>query len=315
MKKNTESLLNISTIKKQYFMLFLCLVFACTNPPTTQDETREIPEETEANFSKRSLSEAFKKHWYDGKAELSIYNLQQLRYGELRSGTAEMIFVTEPFNPDLQVKADRPTSESLSVFKLNATRKFLTGIYPYSTMASSFFDLTNNAPPIKYNASIQEWCGHTFTQFNRKTDYHIQQYSYFEREADTAYNIAYALMEHGLMQQLRINPDQLPTGEQAVVPFLEYIRFKHIPVQAYEAELSLDSVEENMMKYRIAYSDIDRVLEIYFEKNFPHKITRWTETYDGNTTSASLNHSQRIDYWSKNKAADTILRNAFYNQP
>ncbi|MDT8347392.1 MAG: septum formation inhibitor Maf [Flavobacteriaceae bacterium] len=290
------------------------MVFACNNPQTTVQETTETSEEIAVDFPKRSLSEAFKKHWFDGNAELSVYQLRQLRYGELRSGTADMIFVTEPFNPKLQVKADRPNSESLSVFKLNATRKFLTGIYPYSTMVSSFVDLTHDAPPVKYTASIQEWCGQTFTQFNRGADYTIQQNSYFESEADTTYTIAHALMEHSLMQQIRINPEQLPTGEQAVVPFLEYIRFKHIPAQAYEAELSIDSAEENLMKYRIAYNDINRVVDIYYEKQFPHKILRWTETYDEQTTSATLNHSQRIDYWSKNKAADTILRKAFYDQ-
>ena len=40
----------------------------------------------------------FWKHWGDGKAELDRYALTQPRYGELRQGTAVLIFVTEDFS-------------------------------------------------------------------------------------------------------------------------------------------------------------------------------------------------------------------------
>ena len=83
-------------------------------------------------IQKRQLSTAFKKYWYAGKAEITSYKLEQARYGELRNGKAVLIYVTEPFSADKQVKADQNAPSNISVLKLNSTKKFLTGIYPYS---------------------------------------------------------------------------------------------------------------------------------------------------------------------------------------
>ena len=49
-----------------------------------------------------------------------------------------LIFVTEDFSASKQVKLDRPEkvpSDAVKVLKLNATRKFNTGIYPYSILS------------------------------------------------------------------------------------------------------------------------------------------------------------------------------------
>ncbi|MGB2691994.1 MAG: septum formation inhibitor Maf, partial [Thermodesulfobacteriota bacterium] len=43
-------------------------------------------------------SEEFKAYWYDGKAEITSYKLEQARYGELHEGYAVMVFVTEDFS-------------------------------------------------------------------------------------------------------------------------------------------------------------------------------------------------------------------------
>ena len=82
-----------------------------------------------------SAPERFGRYWYQGKAELTRYELRQARYGEIHSGEAVLIFVTEPFLPDRQVKLERADpSKGVTVLKLNAVRKFFTGIYPYSLM-------------------------------------------------------------------------------------------------------------------------------------------------------------------------------------
>ena len=87
----------------------------------------------------RDISQQFKEYWYAGKAEISSYKLEQARYGELRNGTAALIFVTEDFLPEVQVKADRQNETNIPVLKVNATKNFNTGIYPYSVMTSTFY--------------------------------------------------------------------------------------------------------------------------------------------------------------------------------
>jgi hypothetical protein len=46
------------------------------------------------------------------------------------------------------------------VLKLNAVRKFQTGIYDYSVLTSTFARTAAGFPVAKLSFSIQEWCGH-----------------------------------------------------------------------------------------------------------------------------------------------------------
>src|SRR5947208_4024310 len=78
-------------------------------------------------------AQKFKEYWYKGKAELDRYSLTQARYGQTHEGEAVLIFVTEPFLKDKQVKYEHGVSkERLNVLKLNFTKRFFTGIYPYT---------------------------------------------------------------------------------------------------------------------------------------------------------------------------------------
>ena len=45
-------------------------------------------------------------YWYQGKAELSTYDVEQERYGEMRKAEQVNIFVTEDFSKSKQVKLD-----------------------------------------------------------------------------------------------------------------------------------------------------------------------------------------------------------------
>ena len=50
--------------------------------------------------------EEFSNYWYDGKAEISSYQLEIPRYREDREGTATLIYVTENFLAESQVKLE-----------------------------------------------------------------------------------------------------------------------------------------------------------------------------------------------------------------
>ncbi|NJO02264.1 MAG: hypothetical protein HC880_11765 [Bacteroidia bacterium] len=136
------------------------------------------------------LSPEFKDYWYQGKAEVSSYELEQSHYGEVHPGEAILIFVTEDFSKAAQIKLDYPDeagSDAVSVLKLNLVKKFQTGIYDYSILQSTFtpVDVQNHPNTLKVTTSTQEWCGHTFTQLNwQKGKYKLQSHSYFESEGD-----------------------------------------------------------------------------------------------------------------------------------
>ena len=122
----------------------------------------------EALLPERTLSEEFKGYWFNGEAEITSYKLDQSRYGESREGTAVLIYVTEEFLPEAQVKASTKSDKTIPILKMNATKNFNTGIYPYSIMQSTFYPISNNQHAIKVSSSIQEWCGHVFTQIENR---------------------------------------------------------------------------------------------------------------------------------------------------
>ena len=283
-----------------------------------------------ANNNKANpTAEAFSKLWYAGKAEITSYSLQQARYGEIRDGEATLIFVTEDFLKDKLVKPDNPQNHAnkVSILKLNMTKKFNTGIYPYSMMLSVFKPITNDGKEnaLKVNSSCQEWCGHTFSQLQLKgKNYQWQLHSYFEKEVEQDSQLDKALLEDELWNHIRINPATLPIGKLKVIPGLLWQRLSHTNIQLMDAELTLgdaDTLQPNatsLKKYSINYPGINRILIIYFNKSFPHEIAGWQETYpDGFgenkkmlNTIAVKKTTIWLDYWKHNKNSDSIYRDS-----
>ena len=150
----------------QFLLLCSVILFlnSCRESKTETSETLAISEsETEVLAPKITLSKEFNDYWYNGEAEITSYKLEQARYGEMRDGKAVLVFVTEDFLPEVQVKADNYSKANTPILKLNATKNFNTGIYPYSIMQSTFYPVANNQHALKISASVQEWCGHVYT--------------------------------------------------------------------------------------------------------------------------------------------------------
>lgn len=261
--------------------------------------------------SAQPLSDEFKAYWFDNTAEISSYTLEQARYGEIRNGNAILIFVTEPFLKEEQVKADQLTNTNIPVLKLNATKNFHTGIYPYSIMQSVFYPLANNQHALKISASVQEWCGHVYTQLNNRSEFEVTSHSYFEGEADESFNLEKAIVENELWTQLRINPKSLPTGDLEIIPSFEFLRLRHIPLKAYAA-----SAELKPGLYTIIYEDLNRSLSITFNPQFPYEITSWEESFISGTgdsakmltTKATQIKTIKSDYWNKTSNDDFSMR-------
>ena len=264
----------------------------------------------------KPLSSEFKSYWYAGDAEITSYKLEQARYGEIRDGQAVLVYVTEPFLAKDQVKADRNNSDNISVLKLNSTKNYLTGIYPYSIMTSTFYPVADNQHAVKVSNSVQEWCGHVYSQLNNREDYEVISHSYFEGEADQDFNLPKSWLENEIWTKIRINPMELPQGEIEIIPSLEYIRTGHKPFKAYSASASLIHDGE-MSTYTLDYPGLGRSLSIQFASEFPYSIEGWTETFKSGygpnarilTSKATKNKVLKTPYWRQNGTEDEVLRN------
>ena len=290
----------------------LILAFSCKKETQELKQIKAALRPTdETIMSAQPLSDEFKAYWYANAAEISAYTLEQARYGEIRQGNAVLVFVTEPFLKQEQVKAEQSSPTTIPVLKLNATKNFNTGIYPYSIMQSVFYPVSNNEHALKISCSVQEWCGQVYTQLNNRSDFEVSAHSYFEGEGDEVFSLTKAILENELWTQLRINPQSLPTGDLEIIPALEFLRLGHIPLRAYHAsaELLLDT-------YTISYPDLNRTLSIRFNPQFPFDILSWEETlisgYGENaksmTTKAKRRKMIKSDYWNKNTNDDSTLR-------
>ena len=262
---------------------------------------------------------AFQSYWYQGRAELTRYALRQARYGDQHDGEAVLVFVTEDFLPKLQVKQEHGDSPSaISVLKLNAYRRFYTGIYPYTLMTSSFTPaLEPRGPTLKLSSAIQEWCGHVYTQINRRADgLHAVMHSYFQDDVDQKTTLPIARLEDGLWAQIRIDPSAISVGKQELIPALDYIRMRHKALRAYPAEVTRKSqVETDLVDHpvdalEVKYPALGRDLTIYHEPKFPYVIQAWEENVGPQRTTAVRSRAIIDDYWHHNAASDAWYRDA-----
>ena len=266
---------------------------------------------------------SFNSYWYQGKAEITSYELEQARYGEIHKGTAVLIFVTEPFSKSKQVKLDNAPiagDDAEDVLKLNFTKKFNTGIYPYSIM-NSVFTPTNISGPgqtLKITSSSQEWCGHTFMQLNNQNDeYQVELKSYFETEGDQTFSTEKVYLEDEIWNMIRINPHSLPVGNVKMIPGMIHLRLRHEPFKVQRAIISKGNLQDDQYKtYLIKYPEINRTIKIFFSPSFPYEIAGWEEIHLSGfgssakplTTKATKKKTMLLDYWNKNSVEDTYLK-------
>ena len=306
------------TITKNFLLivLLLAVVFAFAMRATIFQKEPVIP----APVGEKPSAE-FAAYWFAGKAELNHYRLEQGQYGVLNPGETVLIFVTEDFLTDKQVKADATSDRAVPVMKTNISKKFVTGIYDYSLFTSVFTPISNYSFPntLKVSTSVQDWCGHSYEQINyRNNGYTVSGKSYFEQIVDEDYTLEKATLEDELWNRIRLDPAKLPIGDVRLIPGTMTARLRHKTLDPLPATTKLDDYlgvlypGKFLRAYTVEYPTDNRTLVIVFEKLFPHKIVGWSDTYRSRdsllTSRAILTKTIQTDYWNHNAPADSTLR-------
>lgn len=291
--------------------IVLSMVLGCQQHPQSDVQASAV------------FNQEFWNHWGDGKAEVAGYELKFKRYGEIRTGVAVVIFVTEPFVNSSRVKAESKkhlTSDIFNVMKLNLIRNFSTGIYDYNTMTSVFVGLEpfgglKAGSIAKASFSSQEWCGHVYEQlrfFPREVE--IDSHSYFDGEADQAFTLRRplnGLSEDQLFHWARgLSAPFLDKGESVEIELLSSMlssRFQHVPLSWRPAKLarssdtykvSVPSGEFNVRKMTVS-SLHGTEWTFYVEEVSPHRIIEWSNS---EKEQAVLLNSERLEYWKMNSS-------------
>jgi len=269
-------------------------------------------------------------HWSDGKAELNSYTSRQMRYGEPRTAEIVMIYVTEPFNSEKQVKSDAPMPQTplVNVLKLNRTKAFTTGIYDYHLMSSVFVPLQSYTVgktgyaagvPMKITFSSQEWCGQTFHQLNRRAQgVESRSFSYFESEHDQQTLLpadANTMFADQLFLAVRELIQPLPAQASSTVqyaPMLETVRLAHRPLALGSATLKRQDVNHVWQgksvaatQWTLTTNDNQAQWTFVVEKAYPRKILAY-QYQEGSSVieQATLQASVRLPYWQLNRVGN-----------
>jgi hypothetical protein len=290
----------------------MVVLSSCNQAPTATISTSPTGEGKALLVS--NIDNNFNAYWYAGKAEINSYDYFIDRYDQPRKGYAVLVFVTEDFSKSKHVKLDDPAKagdDRVPILKINALQKFNTGIYDYSMMSSIFtpVDLNKNPRSLKMTTTVQDWCGHVFTQIDEKKDkYHISQYSYFEMEGDKQSDTEGALLEDEILTRLRINPANVPMGDVKLIPNLTYTRLRHKDIEPMSAKIEVKDIANKQRSLVVKYT-AGRRLEVDYEAAFPYKIMRIGE-YNGDKkmSEAILKKTLMSDYWTKNGNQDAGLR-------
>lgn len=272
---------------------------------------------------------ALYEHWSDGRGEINTYQIAEERYGEVRDGHAILVYVSEELNRHSYVKVESdatPQDQRMYVIKLNALRRFATGIYDYATMTTVFSvaDPHLGHPPFqaaRVTHSTQEWCGQVFQRMDLREDgWHYLLHSYFESEGDRAEVLPAqgTEVEDNLWVKIREldQPWMQPGASTTItlVPAAWESRKSHRPVQAQTAILSKAPVADytctlgTFAAHRWSWRLDEREVSVWVERDGAHRVLGWEDSRGGR---ASLIRSERLPYWQMHGNADSGARAGF----
>jgi len=262
--------------------------------------------------------EGFWEHWGDGRAELAAYALSIPRYGELRTGEAVLVTVTEDFDTTAQVKSDRQGPGVVPVLKLNQVVDFQTGVYDYNTMTSTFLRLDGGLPrgvPTRISFSMQEWCGQTSARVVAHEESLVHTLdSYFAGESVEQQSLPLptgAVAEDALPGLLRGLTGPAPEGRVELLPRLMDGRLHHTPLRWTEARigsgpstvLRTPSGDHTVTPWTVEVPGGRRTWYVGVEA--PHLIVGW-DGEDGE--EARLTGHMRTAYWREAAEGRESLR-------
>ncbi len=264
-----------------------------------------------AGEPRATASSAFWSRWGDGRAELSSYRLVTGRYGEARDGELVLIYVTEPHDRRRWIKDDDAGEpHRVEVLKLNVSRKFLTGIYPYSAMTSVFSPVDDwggeRFRPVKISASVQEWCGnHHHQVWPGMRGLRSLRLSYFASEGERMAERDVpegTLYEDALPIQLRELDGSFAGGGDWsgwIVPSLWNVRRGHGEAEPVRGRIQRKTarLEDGtpVTRFTLSYDGYERTFDV--ESAAPRRILGW-RTSVGDT--ARLVETRRLAYWRLN---------------
>lgn len=247
-----------------------------------------------------------KQYWYDGQAEINLYDATLVKYGEPRQADElAHIFVTESHDPELLVKADDWRRPGLvPMLKLNYVTSVRTGVYRYEQMLSFFFD-RGDLGLAKMTLSSHEWCGNTYKELvNHGERESFDFNTYWDGQGNGSYDVDLPedlVVYDSLPGQLRALP--WADGLEATFPLLPTQLSSQVrPLSWADATVrvtgrgQVDVPAGTFDAWTVELEHAGGLDRLTFELEFPHRMLNWTQA---SGDSFRLKRSEKMAYWAK----------------
>ncbi len=250
-------------------------------------------------------------YWFDGTAEINLYQATLVRYGQPRQADeVAHILVAEDHKPDLLVKADDWRQPGLvPVLKFNYVTSVRTGIYRYQQMLSFFFD-RSDTHLAKMTLASHEWCGNSFKElvnFRGRSSYDFN--TYWDGQGNGDFDVEFPsdlVVYESLPVQLRSLrwSAGLETSLHLLPPQLSS---RVVEPRWHLARLTVGDREElkvpagTFSAWPVVLSHGGGKDRLWFETEFPHRMLRW-QASSGDTFE--LDKSKKLAYWQLSGPGD-----------
>jgi hypothetical protein len=228
----------------------------------------------------QETNKTFTDYWKNGKTEIIKYELKE---DSISVGEGSLTF-----NIDYVNGVNK--SDSIQVLHSDFSGKIQKENYDYSAMTSAYLPLILTLRPhaMKVINSVQEPSGNSFLALSQiPKSYEIVAKNTFKEKTKTLFILERKNLEDELWAKIRMNPNDLPTGEIEIIPSFAYWQSVRKSPNVYEAKAELkdyvgtEFTGKKLQLYNLDYPDLKRNLSIVFEGDFPFEIVGWKRVSDG----------------------------------
>ena len=233
----------------------------------------------------QETNKIFTDYWKNNKIEVAKYELKE---DSISVGEGILTFRID------YVEGVNKT-DSIQTLRSDFTSKIYNQNFDYSAMTSAYLplNLSLRSHAMKVMNSVQEPTSNSFLQLSQiPKSYEIESKNTFQEQAKQHFILERKNLEDELWAKIRMNLNDLPTGDVEIIPSFDYWQSVRKNPYIYEAKAEIKDYTETEFKgkklkiYNLNYSDLKRNLSIIFEANSPFEIVGWKGVNDGNVVVA-----------------------------
>ena len=257
----------------------LAVVYAFAKKATIFQQESKPKVETVVPINQET-NKTFTDYWKKDKIEITTYELKE---DSILVGEGSLTFSID------YVEGVNKT-DSIQVLHSDFSGKIHKENYDYSAMTSTYSPLNQTLRPhaTKVINSVQEPAINSFLELSQiPKSYEIESHNTFKEKTKKHFILERKNLEDELWAKIRMNPNDLPTGDIEIIPSFAYWQSVRKSPNIYEAKavlkdyLGTEFTGKKLKIYSLEYPDLKRNLSIVFEGDFPFEIVGWKRMSDG----------------------------------